>query len=130
MNKCLSCKGRLQPAPDGTYGGDFCSEFCFSSYPGNASRLRNDRPARYAAAQPHRDVERILKRNHDILMAFRHWREESPTMADIGSLQWLREKGFDFAYHTHVAHGRDGGTELWCYDAGYRLERDGSVEPL
>lgn len=116
--------------PGGTYSGDFCSEFCFSTYPGNTRRMLQGKPERYGASRSQRDVERILKRNHDILMQFRQWRTRAPTMADIGSLQWLRERGFDFSYHTHVSRQQDGGTELWCYDAGYRLDRDGSVEPL
>lgn len=54
----------------------------------------------------------------------------TPTMSDIGALQWMREKGFDFEYHTRVTHPGDGSTEVWCYEIGYRLEKDGTVASI
>ena len=130
MHRCLSCKGRMPNAAAQTYQGDFCSEFCFSTYPGNAKRLQSMSPAHYQPSTPRHDVDRILERNCDILKAFRDWRTASPTMADIGSLQWLSDKGFDFDFYTRVHQRGDGRTEVWCYEVGFSLERDGSVEPL
>ena len=130
MNKCLSCKGRLDLASDAPYSGDFCSEYCFSTYSGLSRRMGPIAGHRYHRERPRSDAFQILRRNRDILAAFRSWKQETPTMADIGAMQWLREKGFDFDYHTQVAHRSDGGTEVWCYDVGYRLEKDGNVEPL
>ncbi len=130
MHICLSCKGRISSTPSSTYSGDFCSEYCFSSYPGNIRKLLAAGNPAYHADRSKKAVDRILRRNCDILKAFRSWRRDAPAMADIGSLQWLKEKGFEFDYHTSMTRGMDGGTEVWCYDVGYRVERDGTVEPL
>ena len=51
-------------------------------------------------------------------------------MSDIGGMQWLRNNGFAFEYHTHVKHASDGGTEVWVYDTGYKLDSDGAVKPV
>ena len=130
MTKCLACKSRMHADRPQPYGGDFCSEFCFSTYPGIAARMQRHDPARYKPSDQRGAVDRILQQNRDILKAFREWHNASPTMADIGSLQWLRQTGFSFDYHTPVLNHSDGGTEVWCYDAGYRLERDGAVHPI
>lgn len=130
MTKCLACKARIEPYKAAPYTGDFCSEYCFSTYPGQQRKMRSKMPAVYHA-RPHQNaVGRILDRNHSILKAFKDWHASAPTMSDIGGMQWLRDKGFAFEYHTHVKHVSDGGTEVWVYDTGYRLERDGVVQPV
>lgn len=84
----------------------------------------------YTAQPPRETIERILERNRAILQDFGNWRKDAPVMDDIGALHWMQEKGFDFAYHTHVSRHVDGSTEMWCYEVGYRIEKDGHVEPL
>lgn len=131
MTKCLTCRGRLPLQASATYSGDFCSEFCFSTYPDNIRKLMSDGRASYQReAPPRATVDRILERNQHILRAFGRWRSQAPVMGDIGALEWMREKGFDFEYHTRVSRRGDGTTEVWCYEVGYRLETDGRVEPL
>lgn len=130
MTKCLTCKGRISARASRLYTGDFCSEYCFSSYPGQTRKLLPSRGRPYQPEAPREAVAQILERNCHILKAFGHWRQQSPVMDDIGALQWMREKGFDFDYHTRVAQFGDGSTEVWCYEVGYRLEKDGRVEPL
>ncbi|MDA9864344.1 hypothetical protein N9C70_04665 [Flavobacteriales bacterium] len=130
MTKCLACKARIEEQGSGPYTGDFCSEYCFSSYPGHQPKMRTRQPVLYQRRTERNAIGRILERNHSILRAFKDWHDSAPTMSDIGGLQWLREKGFAFEYHTHVRHVHDGGTEVWVYDTGYRLERDGHVKPV
>ena len=130
MHTCLSCKGRISSVSTSNYSGDFCSEYCFSTYPGNIRRMLADGADGYQSEQNRNTVERILNRNRDILKAFRSWKRDAAAMSDIGPLQWLREKGFEFDYHTHMTSGTDGLTEVWCYDIGYRVAWDGTVEPI
>ncbi|MDB4787116.1 hypothetical protein OAG26_00240 [Flavobacteriales bacterium] len=92
--------------------------------------MRTRLPSAYPRNPERNAIGRILERNHSILRDFKDWHANAPTMSDIGGLQWLREKGFAFEYHTHVRHASDGGTEVWVYDKGYRLERDGHVKPV
>lgn len=88
------------------------------------------RPEYRREIPPRIAVDRILERNRHILRAFGRWKSKAPVMGDIGALEWMREKGFDFEYHTRVSRKEDGTTEIWCYEVGYRLEQDGRVEPL
>lgn len=128
-HRCLSCKTPLNhdALP---YSGDFCSEFCFASYPGNAPR--NARPQWRArrALNNRVEIDRILNRNHGILQDFRGWTDLDKTCSDIGGFHWLRSRGFDFDVHTRMVWHPDGGTEIWCYDAGLRILPDGGAEPL
>lgn len=133
MTHCLACKARFDEHKPEPYTGDFCSEYCFSTYPGQAKKMRSRMPAVYQRNPlhpQHNAVGKILERNHTILRAFKNWHASAPTMSDIGGLQWLRERGFAFEYHTHIKHNSDGGTEVWVYDTGYMLERDGLVKPV
>ena len=130
MTKCLACKARMDERSAGPYTGDFCSEYCFSTYPGHQRKMRTRMPNAYRPKTERKAIDRILERNHSILKAFKDWHAEAPAMSDIGGLQWLRERGFAFEYHTHVRHVSDGGTEVWVFDTGYRLERDGYVKPV
>ena len=129
MSRCLHCKERLLEG--GTpYSGDFCSEYCYSTYAGPGSVRQRTRGPKYHPMASRDAVGRILERNCNILKAYGAWRRQANTMDDIGGLHWMRERGFDFSYHTHVTNHADGSTEVWCYDAGYRLERNGNVAPL
>ena len=129
MSKCLHCKARL-PQGSAPYSGDFCSEFCFSTYAAPVLMGHRSRRPRYHPVAARDEVGRILERNCDILKAFGAWKQQAQTVDDIGALHWMREKGYDFSYQTRVTHHADGSTEVWCYDAGYRLEKDGHVAPL
>lgn len=75
-------------------------------------------------------TERILQRNRQILLDFKEAGSTSPRISDVGQLEWLRRKGFDFEHHTRLHRSSDGGTEIWCYDIGYRIDEQGRVAPL
>jgi len=76
------------------------------------------------------EIDRILKRNHVILTAFKGWNGANHTCSDIGGLQWLHSKGYDFDVHTQLVPHPEGGTEVWCYDIGLRILPGGGAEPL
>lgn len=39
--------------------------------------------------------------------------------------EWLRRKGFDFNFHTHVQPIGDGRLAIMCYEEGYVIHDDG-----
>jgi hypothetical protein len=127
--RCLSCKNPLTPTSS-PYAGDFCSEYCFATHPGQVPRF--SRPGWTADRQrdSRNEIDRILRRNHGILSAFHGWDETRPSCSDIGGLQWLRSRGYDFDVHTRLVPHPDGGTEVWCYDLGVRILPGGGAQPL
>jgi hypothetical protein len=40
---------------------------------------------------------------------------------------WLRRKGFNFDFHTHILHLADGRMAFMCYEEGYLLDGNGIV---
>ncbi len=127
--RCLSCKNPLTPT-SGPYAGDFCSEYCFATHPGTISRGAQPGWTADRQRDSRNEIDRILRRNHGILTAFHGWDETRPSCSDIGGLQWLRSRGYDFDVHTRLVPHPDGGTEVWCYDLGVRILPGGGAQPL
>jgi predicted nucleic acid-binding Zn ribbon protein len=87
----------------------FCSDQCRSTH----NNRRNSEPNKYV-----RWVNNVLRKNRRILD------ELNPGGKVKVPASRLKEKGFDFRYHTSSTHARDGGTCYYCYDQGYvRMEK-------
>lgn len=120
----------LEGKKNGPYPGDFCSEYCFATHPRSAPQSATPLWQAQGPRNSRREIDRILKRNHDILKAFKAWSHPGPNCSDIGGLQWLKSKGYDFDVHTHLGLHPDGATEIWCYDAGLRIFPGGGAHPI
>ena len=129
-DRCLFCKTSLTHGVAALYNGDFCSEFCFASHPGNTPRNAKPQWRTRRIANTRKEIDRILTRNHGILRDFRGQANHVSTCSDMGGFQWLRNRGFDFDVHTRMIWHSDGGTEIWCYDEGLRILPNGGTEPL
>ncbi len=127
--RCLHCRANLPSRLDSTYSGDFCSEYCLSHYP-TPSRRRSAPTWVKEAADSVVEVQQILKRNHDILRAFRAQGADGTWASDVQGLTWLEHHGYDFEHHTRLHVNRKGETEVWCYDEGYRLDPSGRASPI
>ena len=125
----LHCRTPLQNRAESAYSGDFCSEYCLSHYPA-PSRQRTQPTWVKEAAESVVAVQQILKKNHDILRAFKVWNTSNIVASDVPGLTWLEHQGFDFEHHTRLCVNPTGDTEVWCYDEGYRLDSSGKVTPL
>jgi hypothetical protein len=60
-----------------------------------------------------REINTVLRRNRRILDSLNPGGKVKVAAAR------LKERGFDFRYHTAVGHVREGGTCYYCYDQGY-----------
>ena len=129
MNKrCLCCKQKLSAQNNSRHSMAYCSEFCFAQGPGATSSSKPN----WTRSNPQNlqgQIQRILKKNHDILSTF-GGRHQQRVFSDVGGLHWLKSQGYDFDYHTHTIPQADGRTEVWCYDQGYRIDAQGRIEPL
>lgn len=66
-----------------------------------------------------RGINRILKRNRDILLSF------NPEGKASVKKSKLQNSGFNFNYHTNSYTTKTGKTYYFCYDQGYLdLEND------
>ena len=68
-------------------------------------------------------VDEVLNHNRFLLKRLRQ--EEKISILAERSFKWLRTKGFDFNYHTHVEPLPDGRLAVMCFEEGYVLEPDG-----
>ncbi|MGY8918486.1 MAG: hypothetical protein ACKVJ6_09440 [Flavobacteriales bacterium] len=68
-------------------------------------------------------VDEVLNNNRCLLKRLR--KEENISVLAERSFKWLRTKGFDFNYHTHVEPLADGRLAVMCFEEGYVLEHDG-----
>ena len=68
-------------------------------------------------------VDAVLNHNRFLLKRLR--KEEKISILAERSFKWLRTKGFDFNYHTHVEPLPDGRLAVMCFEEGYVLEPDG-----
>jgi hypothetical protein len=68
-------------------------------------------------------VDEVLNNNRFLLKRLR--KEEKISIIAERSFKWLRTKGFDFNYHTHVEPLPDGRLAVMCFEEGYVLEPDG-----
>jgi len=68
-------------------------------------------------------VDEVLNHNRFLLKRLRQ--EEKISILAERSFKWLRTKGFNFNYHTHVGPLPDGRLAVMCFEEGYVLEPDG-----
>ena len=128
--RCLSCKKLMDRIMKEQYRPDFCSEYCYAAHPKNTLRKTIPKWRTQKPRNSQKEIDRILKRNHIILMAFKSWSPPHQTCSDIGAMQWLKSKGYDFDVHTRLGLRSDGTTEIWCYDAGLRILPGGGAHPI
>jgi len=69
------------------------------------------------------EVDEVLNHNRFLLKRLRQ--EVNISVFAERSFKWLRTKGFDFNYHTHVEPLPDGRLAVMCFEEGYVLEPDG-----
>ena len=98
--KCLECSTPFI----GRVDKKFCSDQCRST---NYNRL-NGSVNSYV-----RNVNNVLRKNRRILD------ELNPGGQIRVPAGWLKEKGFDFRYHTATYKTRDGVVYYYCYEQGY-----------
>ena len=72
-----------------------------------------------------RKVVMTLDKNRALLKRLRQ-KDNINLLADR-SFKWLRVKGFDFNYHTHIDSLPDGRLAVMCYEEGYVIEVDGVI---
>ncbi len=128
--RCLSCKHPLHSSHGLSRFGEFCSEFCYANHPKNTDNRASPKWQVAPLAHSRGNTERILEKNHGILLSFKAWAKSPSAFSDVGALQWLKRRGFDFDYHTRLVRQADGRTEVWCYDTGYRIDARGRVEAI
>ena len=98
--KCLECSAVIV----GRIDKKFCSDQCRSAH---YNRLNSD-VNKYV-----RNVNNALRKNRRILD------ELNPGGKIKVPAGWLKEKGFDFRYHTTTYKTRDGVVYYYCYEQGY-----------
>jgi hypothetical protein len=99
---CINCNGVLTT---GRSDKKFCDDHCRNNYNNN---LNSDGSAFV------RNLNNILRRNRRILIEYLN-----PTGKAKVSCRKLREKGFDFTYHTHTYVTQKGSVYKFCYEVGY-----------
>lgn len=82
----------------------FCSDQCRSTF----NNHRNSEPNRYV-----REVNAVLRKNRRILDAL------NPGGKVKVPAYRLKEKGFDFRFHTSTSPVKEGAVCYYCYDQGY-----------
>ena len=66
-----------------------------------------------------------LDKNRALLKRLRQ-KDNINLLADR-SFKWLRVKGFNFNYHTHIDSLPDGRLAVMCYEEGYVIGVDGII---
>ncbi len=82
----------------------FCSDQCRNTF----NNRRNAEPSKVV-----REVNAVLRKNRRILDSL------NPGGRIKVPASRLKDQGFDFRYHTSVAHVREAGEGYFCYDQGY-----------
>jgi hypothetical protein len=72
-----------------------------------------------------RKVGIALDKNRALLKRLRQ-KDNINLLADR-SFKWLKVKGFNFNYHTHIDSLPDGRLAVMCYEEGYVIEVDGII---
>ena len=72
-----------------------------------------------------RKVGITLDKNRALLKRLRQ-KDNINLLADR-SFKWLRVKGFNFNYHTHIDSLPDGRLAVMCYEEGYVIVVDGII---
>lgn len=70
-----------------------------------------------------KSVERVLLKNRSILKDMR--KDALLETESDDQFRWLRKKGFDFNFHTHVQNLPDGRLAIMCFEEGYVLDEQG-----
>ncbi|MCH1588595.1 MAG: hypothetical protein L7S02_05315 [Flavobacteriales bacterium] len=75
-------------------------------------------------------VKKRLDKNRALLKAWRCSSSSPPCESKVceGGATWLAQRGYDFAYHTHVEPLPDGRLRVMCFDEGYVLN-GGDISP-
>jgi len=110
--RCKDCGERLKGRSDKLYCDDRCRVRYFRS--NNQLHLIK------------RGVDQILHRNRSLLIRMRENMKTFSTNSEDRAF-WLRRKGFDFNFHTHVLTLHDGRMAIMCYEEGYVLDGNGVV---
>ena len=98
--KCLECEIPIL----GRVDKKFCSDQCRAAH---NNRLHSD-VNNYV-----RNVNNTLRKNRRILD------ELNPGGKIKVPAVWLKDKGFDFRFHTTTYKARDGVVYYYCYEQGY-----------
>lgn len=98
--KCRECDSPIVGRAD----KKFCTDQCRSTH---YNRLNSD------VSSYVRNVNNALRKNRRILD------ELNPGGKIKVPAVWLKEKGFDFRYHTAIYKARDGVVYYYCYEQGY-----------
>ncbi|MCX7649486.1 MAG: hypothetical protein N2050_02890 [Flavobacteriales bacterium] len=100
--RCLECGEPLSGRAD----KKFCNDMCRSAH--------NNRQITGARTPAVRHIHRILLRNRQIL---EHFLGDLETRRIPGRL--LRERGFDFLYHTHIYETAKQARYFFVFEYGY-----------
>ena len=65
----------------------------------------------------------MLIRNWSLLVSLKDSVKDE--MTEESRMIWLRRKGFDFNFHTHVQPLDDGRLAIMCYEEGYIWHGEG-----
>ena len=110
-HRCKECAEPLHGRSDKL----FCEDAC---------RVKHHRRNNSLSAVK-RGVDQVLQKNRTLLSALR--KNPLEKLGPEDRAYWLRRKGFDFNFHTHVQLAQDGRMVIMCYDEGYVLEGDGVI---
>jgi hypothetical protein len=105
--ECLVCDQLLR----GRMDKKFCDDACRNHYHNAKNRVELKKAKR---------VHSKLKRNWRILAE----------LAPLGSVtkSELLKRGFDFNHITRFEAGKNGKNHFFCYDQGYVVRNDGTIE--
>ena len=102
IKTCLLCATPLKGRSD----KKFCDDYCRASFNNELKSMSN---------KFIRNVNNALCKNRRILESLLTGKEPGAKVR----LEKLLEKGYQFKYHTHHYHTKNGHTYYYCYDHGY-----------
>jgi hypothetical protein len=115
--KCVECRDLLVGRSDKR----FCDDHCRVRF----HRRLQDQSLPLGGAL--RRIDLVLQRNRKLLTECRA--KTDLEGQDEALFRWLRKRGFDFNFHTHLHKTGRGELAVMCYDVGYTVEDDG-VRPF
>ncbi|HEX5554365.1 MAG TPA: hypothetical protein VFX43_14060 [Chitinophagaceae bacterium] len=105
---CLECGSKIR----GRVDKKFCNDQCRNAY---HNRMKSD------VSTAVKQINHILRHNRQVMRGLVPAVKGKITVTRTRLLQ----EGFDFAYHTHTYHTRNGHDYVFCYEYGYLpLEND------
>lgn len=99
---CQTCNAEIR----GRIDKKFCDDLCRTTF----NNAHNVQPAIV------KEILQLLKRNRKILADL----TPDDTQKTKVSFQKLIDKGFNFMYHTHTHHAKNGAMFHFCFDYGYQ----------